>query len=183
LVDLARVVPGVLLDVRYSTARNFTAAPLPGYEAPGAWLTEGAATALEVAQRALHPDGVGLVVFDAYRPVRATQAMVAWCHEHGREELLRGYVSATSRHNRGIAIDVGLASLADRAPLDLGCDFDTFTEAAHTANASGAALELRLLLSRRMEEAGFTAYSREWWHFERPDAAAPSWDVPYAFAE
>lgn len=52
------------------------------------------------------------LVFDAYRPVRATQAMVDWCTRAGREDLLRdGYIASRSRHNLGLAVDLTLVGV------------------------------------------------------------------------
>ena len=64
--------------MRYRDANNFTGAPLPGYEAGRALLRGEAAAALGRVQGRLRSKGLGLRVFDAYRPVRASEAMVAW---------------------------------------------------------------------------------------------------------
>src|SRR3954451_19813331 len=68
----------VRLDIRYATKNNFTGAVLPGYCKPMALLRKPAAAALQRAASKLNRDGYGLVVFDAYRPARATRAMVRW---------------------------------------------------------------------------------------------------------
>jgi D-alanyl-D-alanine dipeptidase len=180
-VDLAVAGPGLVLDMRYHSASNFTGAPLPGYGAHGAWLRAEVAGALVRAQQALAGQGFDLGVYDAYRPARATRAMVAWAQRAGRDELLRGYISATSRHNRGTAVDVGL--WRGGAEVDMGCPFDHFADAAHVHHAAGAFLAARLALRAAMEAEGFKPYDREWWHFERPVEGAEPQDVPYGLQE
>jgi len=166
LVDVRAVEPAISVEMRYATDDNFTGAPLPGYLANRAYLRREAAAALARVQRGLRAAGLGLMVFDAYRPVRATQAMVDWTMRAGREDLLRdGYIASRSRHNLGLAIDLTLVELTTGRELEMGTPFDTFSAAAHTANASGAAAVNRQMLKAAMEREGFTNYDQEWWHF------------------
>ena len=72
-----------------------------------------------------------------YRPIRATQGMVAWTERAGRTDLLDdGYIARRSRHNLGLAVDLTLVDLATRRELPMGTAYDAFTEAAHTANSA-----------------------------------------------
>src|SRR3954462_7299978 len=88
LVDVRSADSTIQVDARYAGPNNFTGAPLPGYEAPRALLRREAAAALGRVQRRLRSGGLGLKVFDGYRPVRATEAMVAWTEREGRPELV-----------------------------------------------------------------------------------------------
>ncbi len=173
LVDVRDADSTIRVDARYAGADNFTGAPLPGYDADRALLRREAAAALARVQRRLAPRGLGLLVWDGYRPVRATRAMVAWTERTGRQDLVRdGYIAARSRHNLGLAIDCTLVELASAAPLDMGTPFDHFGADAHTANATGPARVNRARLVQAMEAEGFRNYDQEWWHF--------SYDVPGA---
>ena len=166
LVDVGRLDPTIRVDLRYRTGANFTGAPLPGYEGNRALLRREPAYALARLQRTLRAEGVGLAIWDAYRPVRATDAMVRWTERAGRSDLVRdGYIAARSRHNLGVAVDLTLVDLTSGQPLAMGTAFDTFSPAAHTSNATGAVLVNRLRLRRAMERAGFAPYDQEWWHF------------------
>ena len=166
LVDVRVLEPGIVVDMRYATANNFTGAPLPGYFANRAQLRSEAASALARVQRTVRERGLGLKVFDAYRPARATRAMVDWTERANRTDLLRdGYIASRSRHNLGVAVDLTLIELVSGRELDMGTAFDTFSEAAHTANASGQIAANRQLLKQAMEREGFTNYDKEWWHF------------------
>jgi D-alanyl-D-alanine dipeptidase len=183
-VELAAAVPGIRLEIGYHGASNFTGAPLPGYGAPGAWLMAHVAEDLAKIQREIAPRGLGLLCYDAYRPRRATHAMIHWAEQNGRAYLLDdGYIARRSRHNVGATVDVTLADLATGRPLDMGTAWDTFIPASHTANATGAAAESRALLHGLMIAHGWQPYSKEWWHFRFLAADGPPRDVPYGADE
>lgn len=166
LVNVQTVDPTIAVDLRYATANNFTGSPLPGYQANRAYLRREAASALAKVQRDLRSSGLGLKIFDAYRPVRATLAMVDWTERVHRTDLLKdGYIATRSRHNLGLAIDLTLIDLTTGNELEMGTPFDTFSAAAHTANASGLAAANRQKLKTAMEAEGFQNYDQEWWHY------------------
>ena len=73
LVDIARLVPGIALDIRYAGSNNFTAHPVPGYDAPKCLLLAPAATALAAVEADLRAEGHRLRVFDCYRPALRPQ--------------------------------------------------------------------------------------------------------------
>ena len=177
LVDLRSLDSTIDVQARYATSNNFTGAPLPGYEANRAYLRREAAQALGRVQRRLRSGGLSLRVFDGYRPVRATVAMVAWAERTGRRALLdSGYIARRSRHNLGVAVDLTLVDPASGTELPMGTAFDEFTEAAHTANATGRERRYRDLLVRVMESEGFRNYDMEWWHFSYPVEGEQAFD-------
>jgi D-alanyl-D-alanine dipeptidase len=150
---------------------------LPGYEAPRALLRREVAAALARVQARLRTADMGLRVFDGYRPVRATLAMVDWAERTGRRALLdSGYIARRSRHNLGVAVDLTMVDLATGTEVPMGTAFDTFTEAAHTANAQGRERRYREILVRVMAAEGFTNYDQEWWHFSYPVEGAVPFD-------
>jgi zinc D-Ala-D-Ala dipeptidase len=166
LTDIRHRAVDIRVGLRYATSDNFTGAPIPGYEGNHAYLRREAADALAQVARRASAEGLALYVFDAYRPVRATLAMVAWTERTGRQDLIRdGYIASRSRHNLGLAIDLTLVDARTGDPLDMGTPFDTFSPAAHTANAAGIALVNRRRLQRLMEAEGFLNYDQEWWHY------------------
>ena len=89
-VRLSDAVPGIVLDVRYHGASNFVGAPVDGYEAPVAILTQPAAAALREVQAALRARGFGLKVFDAYRPQAAVDHFVRWAGDPSDDRPRRG---------------------------------------------------------------------------------------------
>ena len=170
LVDVLRFGPSILVDLSYRTKHNETGAPLPGYCENWAMMHERAAFSLGQVQRYVRRKGHGLLVLDAYRPVRATEALVRWAERTGRGGAVGTYIARRSRHNTGSAVDITLVRFRDGKRLRMG-GF-AFGPSSHTYNASGRILSNRLMLKNAMERFGFGAYLNEWWHFEhyiRPD--------------
>jgi D-alanyl-D-alanine dipeptidase len=179
LVDVRTYAADIRLELRYAGPDNFTGAVLPGYCKPIAVIRRPAARALGKVQQRLERAGLGLLVYDAYRPARATRAMVRWAQTTGHQWVLdQGYIARRSNHNQGAAIDLTLLRARDGKSLPMGTRFDAFTTSSHTANASGTALRNRLTLKRAMEAEGFRNYRREWWHYDFPGAAGPPRDIP-----
>jgi D-alanyl-D-alanine dipeptidase len=179
LVDAAIVVPDAVLDLRYATAHNFLGRAV--YPAGARCLLQApVAERLARAAARLRAQGLRLRLWDCYRPVAVQKEM--W-----KLVPVPGYVADPakgSNHNRGAAVDLGLAS-AEGGGVPLPTDFDTFSPAAH-ANASGlpeAARRNRDRLRAAMEAEGFRVNSMEWWHFDAPEArGAPVLDVPLSAA-
>ena len=80
----------------------------------------------------------GLLVLDAYRPVRATEALVRWAERTGRGGAVGTYIARRSRHNTGSAVDITLVRDSDGKRLRMG-GF-AFGPCSHTYNASGRIL-------------------------------------------
>ena len=109
--------------------------------------------------------------------------MVSWAEETDQSYLVEeGYIARRSRHNSGVAVDIGLVK--DGHLLDMGTHWDDFSDASHICNATGKALQHRLLLQGIMRTQGWIGYTKEWWHFELPGAQNyPPLDVPYGAHE
>jgi D-alanyl-D-alanine dipeptidase len=165
LVDIHRRAPGIQVELDYLTGNNITGHRLPGYCENWALMHGRAAFSLGQIQRYLRRNGLGLLILDAYRPLRATQALVRWAERHGRGDLVGTYIAKRSRHNTGSAVDLTLVRLSDGKRLRMG-GFDELGTGANTYNASGRILRNRLTLKNAMERFGFSSYWREWWHFE-----------------
>ena len=178
LVDVQEVEPSIRVALNKLTSDNFTGAPLPGYEANRAFLTPQGAQALANVQRRLAPQGLGLKVYDAYRPARATRAMVEWARDQGRADLVGPYIASVSYHNSGQAVDLTLVQLSTGEELDMGTPYETYAPAAHTANATGEAARNRAVLVEAMHAEGFVNYEGEWWHFYYFVTGAPLLDEP-----
>jgi D-alanyl-D-alanine dipeptidase len=164
LVDVHRYGPRIRVNLSYRTRHNETGAPLPGYCKSWALMHRWAAFSLGQVQRFLRRRGLDLLILDAYRPVRATEALVRWAERTGRGGAVGTYIARRSRHNTGSAVDITLARDRDGKRLRMG-GF-AFGPSSHTYNASGRILRNRLTLKTAMERFGFSAYLNEWWHFE-----------------
>lgn len=178
-VDAAAEIPGLVVDMRYFRAENFTGSRVNGYEAPVCLLTHQAATALAAVQRDLKPRNLGLKVFDCYRPTIAVRHFVRWAREGDNStkaqfyphvakiNLFReGYISSRSGHSRGSTVDLTLVSLPGNEELDMGTHFDFLSpQSGLRGNVSAQARANRKLLADAMRARGFIPYDKEWWHF------------------
>lgn len=166
MIGLKSACPSIRYDLRYATPENFTGQKLykSGRET---FLRNPVASALCAVQETLQQKGLGLKVFDAYRPYSATQKMWELIHDDR-------YVADPAKgsgHNRGLSVDLTLVNLQTGKELDMGTGFDNFTDSAHHdfKNLSPAVLQNRLLLKEAMEQKGFKALSTEWWHYSWPN--------------
>ena len=178
LRDVRDHAADVQVDLRYATEENFTGARLPGYCTPEPFLRMRAARALGRAETALNRDGLGLRVLDAYRPARASRAMVSWARRTGNGHLLNRWIATRSNHNRGAAVDLTLVRLETGRALSMGTSYDAFSSKSATTAVGGKPLRNRLRLKRALEAEGFRNYRREWWHYDYPsELGAPRLDV------
>ena len=162
LVDLARAVPDVVLDVRYATANNFMHTPL--YPVAKVFLRAPVARALAGVQRDLARQGLGLKVFDGYRPYSVTKRM--W--EPIRNPDFVADPAKGSRHNRGAAVDLTLVDLRTGAELPMPTPYDDFTPRARQdfSDLPAEVIANRAKLREAMTRRGFDPLPSEWWHFD-----------------
>jgi D-alanyl-D-alanine dipeptidase len=160
LVDLSTLA--IPLDVRYATADNFMKKVL--YPVAKSYLRAPAAQSLKDVQRELAARGIGIKVFDAYRPYRVTEAM--W--EPIKDPDYVADPAKGSRHNRGAAVDLTLIDLRTGAELPMPTPYDDFTSRAHHdfKDLPADALENRALLREVMTKHGFDPLPSEWWHYD-----------------
>jgi D-alanyl-D-alanine dipeptidase len=178
LDDVRDHAAAIQIDLRYATETNFTGERLPGYCSAEPFLRARASRALARAEKELNAEGLGLHVLDAYRPSRASRAMVRWAKRTGREHLLNGWIAARSNHNRGAAVDLTLVRLETGRELSMGTAYDTFSSKSATTAVGGKPLRNRLRLKRTLEAEGFRNYQREWWHYDFPsELGAPRLDI------
>jgi D-alanyl-D-alanine dipeptidase len=177
LVDVHKYAPGIGLDITYAGKDNITGRRLPGYCRAWALMLDPAARDLGRVQRYLRRRNRSLLIMDAYRPARATRALVHWAERTGRGHLVGTYIARRSRHNLGSAVDLTLVRASDGKRLRMG-RYDALGPGAHTFDASGAVLRNRLALKDAMERFGFTNYWREWWHYEHRLTGATYLDLP-----
>lgn len=180
-VYIKDVVPSVELELRYTTNNNFMGRPVSGYNAPRGIITKEASKALKKVQTTLAKQGLGLKIFDAYRPQQAVDAFVKWAKDlsdttmkqryypgvHKSRLFREGYIAAKSGHSRGSTADLTIIRLATGQELDMGTHFDYFSPASGRATdqVSEKQRANRQLLKNVMEKYGFEVISTEWWHF------------------
>lgn len=162
LIDLEKFIPGVVLDIRYATTNNFTGEQI--YDQPRAFARKPVAESLKKAQEEFKQHGVGIKIFDAYRPYGAT---VKFYEVYPNTNFVASPYRG-SRHNRGCAIDMTLIDLKTGEPLKMPTGFDAFVEAARPTHPvqDEEVKKNRALLIDVMSKYGFRVNASEWWHFD-----------------
>src|SRR5215475_3649392 len=97
LVDVAKLDPGIHLEIRYATRDNFLSAPV--YTSARAFLQRPAAEAVLRAHRELMQQGYGLLIFDGYRPWYVTK--IFWDATPADKHEFVANPAEGSPHNRG----------------------------------------------------------------------------------
>jgi D-alanyl-D-alanine dipeptidase len=183
------VVPELRWDAKYATWDNFTGKPVDGYLANRVVGTDELCAALAVARDEAAALGFGLLVWDAYRPQRATECFLRWSQqpEDGRtkqrhypnidrsEMFELGYVAARSGHSRGSTLDLTLFVLETQELAPMGGDHDVMDAVSNhgAPGVDGDEAAHRLALRGIMERSGFAAYETEWWHYSLRDEPYP----------
>lgn len=184
-VDLAKIEPSIFVDLKYFSGDNFIGSRVEGYEEEICYLTKPAALALQRVQHELNIFGLGLKVFDAYRPQQAVDHFIRWCGEKGdaptqnrffpklsRSDLFdKGYLIRHSSHTRGSTVDLTIVDSRSGIELDMGTEFDFFGERSwfDATAISAQARANRMLLQTMMQQHGFVPFQQEWWHFTLQD--------------
>ncbi len=161
LVEIVSADPRIRVRTVYATADNFVGEVL--YPVSRTFIRSSAMERLSRVQDRLEAQGLGLLVFDAYRPWSVTKRM--W-DVVGDPDFVAD-PSKGSRHNRGMAVDCALVN-AEGRPLPMPTAFDAFVPEARS-DAALAVPELaknRDLLIEAMAAEGFRVLSSEWWHFD-----------------
>ena len=189
-VDLQKTVPSIVVELRYSGKNNFVGKPIDGYEAQVCYISTPAAVALKSVQEELLAFGLGLKIFDAYRPQRAVDHFVRWAKDLNdtkmkasyypdvlKSELFdKGYIAARSGHSRGSTVDLTLIDLATANELDMGTGFDFFSPLSWPTSMAVSSQQRvnRLLLRSVMLRHGFRPLAEEWWHFTLANEPYPT---------
>lgn len=168
MVNLRKAIPSIVLDLKYATKNNFMHQKLyPPIRAT--YLRKPAAEALKLVVKELETQGLGIKIWDAYRPYAVTELM--W--EKIGDPRYVADPSKGSGHNRGVSVDLTLINLSTGEELKMPTGFDNFSDTAH-ANFSSLSPEIlknKGLLKTVMEKYGFIMLDTEWWHFYLPKSS------------
>jgi D-alanyl-D-alanine dipeptidase len=189
-IDVDQIIPNIKIELRYYTAHNFIGERIEGYLKPKCILTKEAANTLKKVQTELELFGLGLKIFDAYRPQRAVDHFVQWAKDLTdiemkaefypnvkKENLFKeDYIADRSSHSRGSTVDLTIISLQTNEELDMGSGYDFFSPESWP-NFEGINLTQRsnrMLLQTLMIKHGFKPYPKEWWHFTLKNEPFPN---------
>lgn len=179
--DIKTLIPDVEIELRYATTNNFIGQKIEGYDTNRALLSVEAAQGLVEVQNELKYYGLGLKIFDSYRPQRAVNHFVRWAkvlsdtlmktqyYPNIKKSLLfeNQYIATRSGHSRGSSVDVTIIDFNTCKELDMGTPFDFFDSASNLDYKALTTEQIfnRQLLQRVMLKYGFRPYDQEWWHF------------------
>jgi D-alanyl-D-alanine dipeptidase len=195
-VDVKDISPNIQLELRYISDHNFVGKTIDGYFSKKLILTKAAAKSLASVQTELESFGLGLLVYDAYRPQRAADHFVRWAEDLTdtktkqefypkvkKSELFKqDYIASRSSHTRGSTVDLTLIRHANKndsaQPLkriDMGSPYDFFGPVSWLKDLTitGQQRANRILLQTLMIKHGFKPYPEEWWYFTLIDEPFP----------
>ena len=162
LVDVTTMKHPPLEEIRYATRYNFTGTQL--YPFPAAYVHRELIPLLESVQKELAGKGLGLKIYDGYRPLSVQQKMWDLIHD---ERFVSNPAVNQGRHTRGTAVDVTLIDKQGN-PLPMPSNFDEFSPRSAVDYTGGTEEQRRNrdLLQCVMIRHGFLSYPDEWWHFD-----------------
>ena len=167
LIELITLDPTIKLDIRYATDNNFVGKTV--YPEARAFLQKPAAKRVVEVHKKLRKQGLGLVIFDGYRPWSITKLF--WEVTPEDKRMFVADPAKGSKHNRGCAVDLSIYDLKAGKLVEMPSDFDEFSEKASPDYTGGTAEQRanRDLLRKLMEDEGFIVNANEWWHFDYKD--------------
>ena len=176
MVDITAVIPGIQVELKYSTEDNFFKQDVYG-DLIRCYLHPKATEMLAKAQESLQKDypNLSLLVYDGVRPLSVQQ--ILWDSLDKPDSIKPLYVSDPKiggLHNYGVAVDLTIVDLKTGKPLDMGTPFDFFGYPAYPdlelqmlaeKKITKAQVANREILRKVMNGAGFSGIGSEWWHF------------------
>ena len=161
LVPVTQYVPGIRQELRYAGEDNFTGQRI--YEFSDAYLRWGTVKKLQAVSEELAQQGLGLKIWDGFRPVKAQFRLWQVCPDPA---YVANPETGYSAHSRGNTVDITLVD-SQGQPLEMPTDFDDFSAKADRdySDCTAQAAANAQLLEQVMEKHGFRGYWAEWWHF------------------
>ncbi|MFC0518487.1 M15 family metallopeptidase [Mucilaginibacter angelicae] len=162
LVEIKKYIPEIALDLRYATSNNFMHRRM--YTTAKAFACLPVVKALQQVEAELKMQGLGLKIYDAYRPYSVTVNF----YEMAPDTNFVADPRRGSKHNRGCAIDLTLINLKTGKELEMPTGFDSFSRkaGANYVNLPPQQIANRELLKTVMAKYGFRVISTEWWHYD-----------------
>ncbi|MEP6747087.1 MAG: M15 family metallopeptidase [Bacteroidota bacterium] len=167
MVEIKSVIPNIVYDLKYASDRNFMRRNMYPLRTNYTFLRLPAVKALALVQKELNEKGMGLKIYDAYRPYSVTEKF--W--ELVLNEKYVADPKKGSGHNRGLSVDLTVIYLHTGKEIQMPTYFDNFSDTAHHSfmNLPFDALQNRKMLKDTMEKYGFKMFETEWWHYSWPD--------------
>lgn len=160
-LDLTDLDPSIKMDLRYATENNFVKEKM--YVCGRCFLRPQAARKIVAAHKKLQKQGLGLKMYDCYRPRPIQQKL--WDKLPDPRFVARPWKG--SEHNKGVAVDLTIVD-ADGEQLNMGTKYDYFGPEGYqtyTDFEDTTILDNRILLKETLAEFGFRHIRTEWWHY------------------
>jgi len=182
LVDVRAVAPGIICELRYGTHDNVTGRILYPADMP-CLLQRATAEKLARARDLLHPQGLGLKIWDAWRPPEVHAELFRYGASTGRPTLFVNPQEAWSFHCSGTAVDITLVdSNGHEIPMPSNFDEAGPLPSAGSPISDGRVMANLARLRDAMLQSGFTTIDLEWWHFDDASFTDPATHIPAIFA-
>lgn len=175
LVDIQMYQPKIMVDFRYASADNYLGMPL--YPMPTLYVNRYVAHRLGRVQYDLAKEGLGLIIYEGYRPP-AVQALI---ENKCCPDCLPRYREEASHYRKGLGVDVTIYYL-DGQGIELPTEYDAKTPKAYRdyANLACHVYHNSAMLEKIMERYGFVAMREKWWHFDlKGYEDAPDLNIDY----
>ena len=166
LVRVADYLPEIQQNLIYATDTNFTGIRI--YDFTEAYLRYGTVKKLAQVSAELEAQGLGLLIWDAYRPIEAQQLLWDICPD---PTYVSNPTTGNRTHSRGGAVDLTLVDLKTGKLCEMPSGFDEFSPKGDReySDVSAEAAANSILLEKVMKKYGFKPYSNEWWHYNDQD--------------
>lgn len=166
LVKVSDYIANIQQHLYYATEDNLTGERI--YDFEDAYLRYGTIVKLKKVSAELEKQGIGLLIWDAFRPLSAQAALWEACPD---SNYVSNPLTGTRSHCRGSAVDLTLINLETGEELEMPSGFDDFTTLGNRdySDCSPEAAGNAQLLEDVMVKYGFKPYSQEWWHYSDTD--------------
>ncbi len=176
LVDVQEMIPGIFVELKYSTTDNFFGQDVYG-ELTRCYIQPQVAEMLKKSHEKLkadHPE-LTFLVYDGARPLSVQQ--ILWDNLDKPDSLKPLYVADPKiggLHNYGVAVDLTIADQETGEALDMGTSYDFFgfpaypdreTQMLREGKITRDQISNREILRKAMKHGGFSGIGSEWWHF------------------
>lgn len=162
LVEIKKAIPNITLDIRYATKNNFMQQVM--YKQARAFARKPVVEALKKTQQELNKKGLGLKIFDGYRPYAITVEF----YKKASDKNFVANPARGSKHNRGCAVDLTLINFKTGKEIPMPTPYDSFSAAAaaNYEQVSPVQKKNRDLLIGIMAKHGLMVLENEWWHYD-----------------
>lgn len=158
-VRIADYIVGVKVALAYATVNNVTQQRI--YDFTDAYLRYGTVKKLKLVNAELRKQGIGLIIWDAFRPADAQKMLLTYCSD---QTCVFVPETGEDAHCKGHTLDISLYNLNTGAQLPVPAAFGDYTDYGdrdYSDCDTDAAANARLL-EQLMKKYGFVTCGDRW---------------------